>query len=96
MTGKPLGAAFVMNDGKMIGLICEGDIRRVLQSGKSLEELTASDMMSRQPITVFEDLKLEEALQLMEDRPHPLNVLPVLKRDGSLFGLFRLHDAYGR
>ena len=56
MTGKPLGAAFVMNDGKMIGLICEGDIRRALQSGKSLEELTASDMMSRQPITVFEDL----------------------------------------
>jgi arabinose-5-phosphate isomerase len=96
MTGKPLGVAFVMNDGKMIGLICEGDIRRALQSGKSLEELTASDMMSRQPITVFEDLKLEEALQLMEDRPHPLNVLPVLKRDGSLFGLFRLHDAYGR
>ena len=96
MTGKPLGAAFVMNDGKMIGLICEGDIRRALQSGKSLEELTASDMMSSQPITVFEDLKLEEALQLMEDRPHPLNVLPVLKRDGSLFGLFRLHDAYGR
>jgi CBS domain-containing protein len=68
----------------------------ILQLEKSLEALTASDMMTRQPITVFEDLKLEEALQLMEDRPHPLNVLPVLKRDGSLFGLFRLHDEYGR
>ena len=51
-------------------------------------------MMTHQPITVFEDIKLEEALQLMEDRPHPLNMLPVLKRDGSLYGLFRLHDAY--
>ena len=50
--------------------------------------------ISNQPITVFEDIKLEEALQLMEDRPHPLNMLPVLKRDGSLYGLFRLHDAY--
>ena len=52
--------------------------------------------MTRQPITVFGDIKLEEALRLMEDRLHPLNVLPVLKRDGSLHGLFRLHDAYGR
>ena len=52
--------------------------------------------MTRQTITVFGDIKLEEALRLMEDRLHPLNVLPVLKRDGSLHGLFRLHDAYGR
>ena len=51
-------------------------------------------MMTHQPITVFEDIKLKEALQLMEDLPHPLNVLPVLKKDGSLYGLFRLHDAY--
>ena len=95
MTEKPLGAAFVMDGVKLVGLICEGDIRRSLQSEKSLEQLTASDMMTPQPISVFEDIKLEEALQLMEDRPHPLNVLPVLKRDGGLYGLFRLHDAYG-
>ncbi len=94
MTEKPLGAAFVMDGDRLVGLICEGDIRRSLQSEKSLEQLVASDMMSCQPITVFEDIKLEEALQLMEDRPHPLNVLPVLKQDGSLYGLFRLHDAY--
>ena len=94
MTEKPLGAAFVMAGDKLVGLICEGDIRRSLQSEKSLEALTASDMMTRQPITVFEDIKLEEALRLMEDRPHPLNVLPVLKQDGKLHGLFRLHDAY--
>lgn len=50
--------------------------------------------MTHQPVTVFEDIKLEEALQLMEDRTHPLNVLPVLKKDGCLYGLFRLHDAY--
>jgi hypothetical protein len=52
-------------------------------------------MMTRQPIAVFEDIKLEESLQLMEDRPHPLNVLSVLKKDGSLYRLFRLHDEYG-
>jgi CBS domain-containing protein len=50
--------------------------------------------MTHQPVTVFEDIKLEEALQLMEERTHPLNVLPVLKKDGCLYGLFRLHDAY--
>ena len=96
MTEKPMGAAFVMNGEELVGLICEGDIRRSLQSEKSLERLTAADMMTHQPITVFEDIRLEEALRLMEDRPHPLNVLPVLKRDGSLCGLFRLHDAYRR
>ena len=67
MTEKPLGAAFVMEVDKLVGLICEGDIRRSLQSEKSLEQLTASDMMTHRPITVFKNIKLEEALQLMED-----------------------------
>lgn len=94
LTEKPLGAAFVMESGKLMGLICDGDIRRSLQLHSHFETLTAADIMTRQPITISASSKLEEALRLMENRPRPLNVLPVFNEDGSLRGLFRLHDAY--
>lgn len=94
LTEKPLGAAFVMESGTFVGLICDGDVRRSLQAHSHFETLTAADMMTRQPITISASSKLEEALRLMEDRPRPLNVLPVFNADGSLRGLFRLHDAY--
>jgi len=94
MTLKPLGAAFVMEGGKFLGLITEGDVRRSLQKYSSIEEIHAKDLMTKEPIKVYSNLNLEEALQLMEDRPRPLNVLPVFNLDRTCRGLFRLHDAY--
>lgn len=94
MTSKPLGAAFVMDDNQFIGLITDGDVRRSLQTCQSIEEVLAKDIMTENPIKVSAQLNLEEALQLMEDRPQQLNVLPVFNADQSCRGLFRLHDAY--
>lgn len=95
LTLKPLGAALVMDGKELCGLITDGDIRRAIQSGKTLESITASDMMTANPISISKDLNLEKAIQLMEDRPHQLSVLLVLNPDKTCYGLFRLHDAYG-
>jgi len=94
MTSKPLGAAFVMEDNQFIGLITDGDVRRSLQTCQSIEEVFAKDIMTENPIKVSAQLNLEEALQLMEDRPQQLNVLPVFNTNQTCRGLFRLHDAY--
>ncbi len=94
MTLKPLGAAFVMEGGTFLGLITDGDVRRSLQQCSSIESVVAKDIMTKDPIKVYANLNLEEALQLMEDRPRPLNVFPVFNSDKSCRGLFRLHDAY--
>lgn len=94
MTIKPLGAAFVMENNRFMGLVTDGDIRRSLQKYSSIEHVLASQIMTKDPVTVFSNLNLEKALQLMEDRPRQLSVLPVFNPDNTCLGLFRLHDAY--
>ena len=50
-------------------------------------------VMTIRPVTVNPDATLREALQLMEDRPSQISVLPVVEGDQCL-GLVRLHDLY--
>lgn len=95
MTQKPLGAAFVFDKEKFIGLVTDGDVRRVLQTCKDIEVVNAEDFMTRHPISVYSNLNLGEAVRLMEERPSQLSVLPVLAHDThACVGLLRLHDAY--
>lgn len=94
MTLKPLGAAFVMEGNLFKGLITDGDIRRSLQTHASIENVFAKDLMTENPVKIYANMNLEEALQLMEARPQQLSVLPVFNEDKSCRGLFRLHDAY--
>ena len=94
MTEKPLGAAFVMAGNEFLGLVTDGDIRRSLQAHTSIEDVLAKEIMTSNPIKVYDTMNLEEALRIMEDRPHQLSVLPVFFQNGTCKGLFRLHDAY--
>lgn len=96
MTERPLGAACVVDDeGRLLGLITDGDLRRALQSQDDLRRLRAEDLMTRRPITVAPDARLQEALRLMEDRPSQISVLPVVEPgSGRCLGLIRIHDVY--
>lgn len=94
MTRWPAGAACVVEpDGKMAGLITEGDIRRSLERFADIHAVKAADVMTRTPVRIRPEANLFEALQLMENRPRQLSVLPVVDdADGLLLGLLRLHD----
>lgn len=90
-----LGAVNVVdNSGKLIGIITDGDLRRMIEmtDPARLNEVDAESMMTRGPITVTESTLAYDALRLMEDRPSQVSVLPVV--DGSMVcvGLLRLHD----
>ena len=48
--------------------------------------------MTSAPVVVAPDMLAHAALQLMENRPSQIAVLPVVERDGRCVGLLRLHD----
>jgi len=90
-----LGAVNVLDDsGTLLGIITDGDLRRTIErtEAERLSELTATDMMTKDPITVTADLLAYEALRLMENRPSQIAVLPVVDQQGRASGLIRLHD----
>jgi arabinose-5-phosphate isomerase len=90
-----LGAVNVVdNDNKLLGIVTDGDLRRPIEKVEAdrLGNLTAEKMMTSSPITTFPDMLAFEALQLMEDRPRQISVLPVVDGGGKCVGLLRLHD----
>ena len=95
MTEYPLGAACIIRDGRLLGLITDGDLRRALREQEDILSLKASALMSTGPIVVEQGVSVGAALRIMEERPSQIAVLPVVAPDdGSLLGLLRLHDIY--
>lgn len=94
MTRRPLGAACVVETGgKLAGLITDGDLRRALRSHDDIRTLRAADVMTANPATVGPEARLLDAMQMMEDRPSQISLLPVVDRAlGECVGLIRLHD----
>jgi arabinose-5-phosphate isomerase len=89
-----LGAVNVVNNGRLVGIVTDGDLRRTIEStaADSLGSLTAEEMMTSNPIGVAPDTLAYDALQIMENRPSQISVLPVVDVDGKCIGLLRLHD----
>jgi arabinose-5-phosphate isomerase len=95
MTEYPLGAACVIREGRLLGLVTDGDLRRALQEQEDILSLKASALMSTGPVVVKPDVSVGAALRIMEERSSQISVLPVVTPDdGSLLGLLRLHDIY--
>lgn len=96
MTEFPLGAACVLDaDGGLLGIITDGDIRRLLSKKGDILSLKASKCMTEGPVATRSGMSLGDAVRIMESRNSQISVLPVLADDGSrLIGLIRLHDAY--
>jgi arabinose-5-phosphate isomerase len=94
MNRCPLGAACVTDQqGALVGVITDGDLRRALHDNEDIRQVCARDVMTRHPVTVCPEETLREAMRLMEDRPSQISVLPVVE-GGRCLGLVRLHDLY--
>ena len=90
-----LGAVCVVDvAGRLAGVITDGDLRRAIEqtSHDSLANLRGDDFMTRRPVVATPELLAFDALQLMEDRPSQISVLPVVDQDGTCVGLIRVHD----
>jgi len=92
-----LGAVNVIdNEGRLAGIITDGDLRRSMQRISTAElafaNITCDELMTRNPVVTNPDMLAFDALHLMEDRPSQINVLPVVDDARLCVGLIRLHD----
>jgi arabinose-5-phosphate isomerase len=89
-----LGAVNVVHQGRLMGIITDGDLRRTIEKTPSerLDSLTAAEMMTRNPISAGPEMLAFDALQLMENRTSQISVLPVVGSNGECLGMIRLHD----
>jgi arabinose-5-phosphate isomerase len=94
-----LGAVNVIDENKkLLGIITDGDLRRVMQRTpvEQLEDLSAAEIMTKQPVVAHPDMLAYDALQLMEKRSSQISVLPVITQTGEVAGLIRIHDIIGK
>ncbi|MCE9600534.1 MAG: KpsF/GutQ family sugar-phosphate isomerase [Spirochaetia bacterium] len=91
---KPnLGGVMVVDStGKLIGLVTDGDIRRGLTRFKDFLNHKTVEIMTQNPSRISAGSSALAALEMMENRPSPVSVLPVVDAENKPVGLLRLHD----
>jgi arabinose-5-phosphate isomerase len=90
MTTKRLGGTAVVDKkGKLIGIITDGDLRRMLISKKPINELLAKDIMGENPRTIDESKLAVQAFQIMEQ--NNITQLVVVKGE-KYVGMIHIHD----
>ncbi len=91
MTSKRLGATCVVNDeGKLVGIITDGDLRRLLQRTENIFALNAGEVMTKNPKTIKKDALAVTALQQMET--YNITQLVVIDEEGRPIGMIHIHD----
>ncbi|MBI5324127.1 MAG: KpsF/GutQ family sugar-phosphate isomerase [Ignavibacteriae bacterium] len=93
ISNKKLGCVCIIDkSGKLLGIITDGDVRRILQIHEDIRNLKVEDVMTSNPISITQDLFLNEALSVMEQRESQINVLPVTDDEKKCIGVIRIHD----
>lgn len=93
MTRKAMGAISVVDGrSRLVGVITDGDLRRAIQKEDKLLTMSAKEIMTGDPITITKDAMAIDALELMENRPSQIMVLPVVNEDNIPIGMVRVHD----
>lgn len=94
MSRKKLGMTCVVdNDEKLVGIITDGDLRRLLQRyRKNLLQKTAKDCMTPNPISIDKDDLATKGLNLMEE--NKVTSLIIKNKKGRIEGIIHLHDLW--
>jgi arabinose-5-phosphate isomerase len=90
MTAKRLGiTAVVEKDGSLLGIITDGDLRRMLEKNSDIEKVKAGDIMTRNPKTIGSEELAISALDVL--RKNEISQLAVTN-SGKYEGIIHLHD----
>ena len=91
MTSKRLGATCVVDEnGKLCGIITDGDLRRLLQRTRDVSNVTTVETMTKSPKTIRKGLLAVAALEEMEQ--YSITQLPVVDEENRPVGILHLHD----
>jgi arabinose-5-phosphate isomerase len=89
ISSKRIGAAAVIENNIIIGIITDGDIRRMMEKYENINELKASDIMSHQPKTIDADELAVNAINIMQQK----NISQIIvTKQNHFFGFIHLHD----
>ncbi|HCB93311.1 MAG TPA: KpsF/GutQ family sugar-phosphate isomerase [Selenomonas sp.] len=94
MTDKGLGAVSIVDgDGKLVGLVTDGIIRRALHKDYKFLDESVEHIMTSDPLVISKDKLAAAALSVMEKhKPRPVTVLPVVDDDRNPVGMVHLTD----
>lgn len=90
MTSKRLGCTVVLQDDRIVGIITDGDLRRMINAGHDFAQLTARDIMSATPKQVLHSEFAVNALHIM--RSNAITQLIVVDEDNRYLGVLHIHD----
>jgi arabinose-5-phosphate isomerase len=89
ISSKRLGVTAVTNNNEIVGIVTDGDLRRMLQQTDNITDLFAKDIMSENPKTIGKDELAVKALHIMQEK----NITQLLVvEDKEYFGVIHLHD----
>jgi len=90
MSEKRLGVTAVLKDNKVIGIITDGDIRRMLSKSTKIDDFVAKDIMSKNPKTIHKEAMAIDALEALENN----SITQILAIDDAdnYAGVVHLHD----
>lgn len=91
MTSKGLGCTNVIgDDGKLVGIITDGDLRRMLEKGVTDLNINVTEVMIKSPKSMQPQELAVDALNLMED--NKITMLPIVDENNNLVGMLHMHD----
>ncbi|MGE0560461.1 MAG: SIS domain-containing protein [Flavobacteriales bacterium] len=90
ISSKRLGVAAVVDNNKLVGIVTDGDLRRMLGKDLDINQLKVKDIMSTSPKTINRNSLAIEALHFMED--HSISQLLVVDDSNNFAGVIHIHD----
>lgn len=90
MSSKRLGATAVVQGDKVVGIITDGDIRRMIEKTKDLTNVKAIDIMGHNPVSLQLGTLAIDAMQIVKEKN--ITQIIVVNESGSYSGMVHLHD----
>ena len=90
ISSKMYGATAVIKDNEIVGVITDGDIRRVIEKRKNIEDIIASEFMSSNPKILKSDILANEALKIM--RKNNISQVLITDKNNSFIGVVHILD----
>jgi len=89
MSEKALGMVLIAEDGKLVGIFTDGDLRRTLESKMDFQKLTIEDVMTQDCKSIEPQQPALTAVQMMEK--YSLNSMPVVDSKNNIVGAINMH-----
>ncbi len=92
---ESLGAVLIVdNECKVLGIITDGDVRRAVAEGVTLNDVPVKNLMTASPVTINGTIQAVDALSIMQQ--HEITILPIVGENDELIGILHLHDLLGK